>query len=131
MGQLEDAHVLVEVDDVYRYAYLQRRWLELYRISDGKAKEDFNFVRDSKEKNWTPADHDHIRQLEANLDYLMGLGGIITPTKGGVLNSSEEQKLEYFGLPEMAISFLSHAGIRVQTVNIPYLERLLQEEFFG
>ncbi|MBI2649835.1 hypothetical protein HYX04_00810 [Candidatus Woesearchaeota archaeon] len=131
MKQLEEIHVLVEVDDLYRYAHLQKRWLELYRISDGKAKEDFNFVQDPEGKNWTPTDHDHTMQLEANLDYLKGLRRITTPTKGGVLNSNEEQKLEYFSLPQTAVNFLSHAGIRVQTVNISHLERLLQEEFLG
>ena len=131
MNQFEGAHVLVEVDDLYRYVHLQRRWIELYGISGGKALRDLKFAEDSEEKEWTLFDHDHTRQFEANLGYLKGLQKLVTPTIGGVLNSNEEQKLEYFGLPQEAISFLNHAGIRVQTVNIPNLERLLQEEFLG
>ncbi|MBI2659052.1 hypothetical protein HYX05_03065 [Candidatus Woesearchaeota archaeon] len=131
MNQLEDTPVLVEIDDLYRYSHLQRRWLELYRISKDNASRDNNFVQDTQERDWVGRifDHDHTRQLEANLDYLRRLQGLVTPIRGGVLNSNEEQKLEFSGLPREALDFLSHAGISVKAVDTPNLERLLQEGF--
>ena len=40
-NKFEGAHILVEVDDLYN-GHLQGRWLSLYRINQGKVRQDYS-----------------------------------------------------------------------------------------